>query len=348
MKKLIIPTRRTVKKYPIFIGHALIGKIAELIDVAGYSQILVVSDDNTGKLFDLKLRASHISLPSGENHKNFQSVELILNKLHEMKADRKTLVVNLGGGNICDISSFAASIYMRGLDVLQIPTTLLAQVDASIGGKTGINFAGVKNLVGTFQSPIGVIIDLDLLKTLPEREYLSGFAEIIKHGLIFDKKYFLSLRPSLKFSGSELEKIIETSCRIKARIVAADPNEKNVRKILNFGHTIGHAIEALSLENPKPLLHGEAIFLGMIVENRISYLSGLLKEKDFLLVDEFLKKIVKPVQLDTERILKKILFDKKNEFGHINFTLLKAVGRAVYNQQVDERIIIEALNYENN
>ncbi len=348
MKKLIIPTRRTVKEYPIFIGRALIGKIPKLIDLAGYSQILIVSDENTSKLFNLKLEASHISLPSGENHKNFQSVELILNKLHDMKADRKTLVVNLGGGNICDTSSFAASIYMRGLDVLQIPTTLLAQVDASIGGKTGINFAGVKNLVGTFKNPIGVIIDVDLLKTLPEREYLSGFAEIIKHGLIFDKKYFSTLRSTLKFSDSELEKIIERSCQIKAKIVAADPQEKNVRKILNFGHTIGHAIEALSLENPKPLLHGEAIFLGMIVENRISYISGLLNKKDFLIIDGFLRKIVKPVQLDTERILKKILFDKKNESGRINFTLLKALGRAIYNMEVDEKIIIEALNYENN
>lgn len=348
MKKLIIPTRRSVKKYPIFIGHALICKISELFDLAAYSQILIVSDENTGKLFNLNIRASHVSLHSGEINKSLQSVELILNKLHEMKADRKTLIVNVGGGNLCDTSSFAASIYMRGIDVLQIPTTLLAQVDASIGGKTGINFAGLKNLVGTFKNPIGVIIDLDFLKTLPEREYLSGFAEIIKHALIFDRKYFLTLRPTLKFSDSELEKIIEKSCKIKAKIVTADPEEKNVRKILNFGHTIGHALEALSLENPKPLLHGEAIFLGMIVENRISYLSGILNKKDFLLIDDFLKKIVKPIEFDSEKICKKILYDKKNEFGHINFTLLKSIGAAVYNHQVDEKIIIEDLNYENN
>ena len=347
MKKIIISTRHSEKKYPIFIGHALIGKISQLIDLKIYSQVLIVSDQNTGKLFDLGIEASHISLPSGENHKNFHSVEMILKKLYAIKADRKTLVINLGGGNICDTSSFAASIFMRGLDVLQIPTTLLAQVDASIGGKTGINFAGVKNLVGTFKNPISVIIDVNFLKTLPERELLSGFAEIIKHGLIFDKKYFEILKPSLKFTDTELESIIEKSCRIKASIIEKDPQEKNIRKILNFGHTIGHALEALSLENPKPLLHGEAIYLGMMVESRISYLSGLLKKKDFLIIDSFLRDIVKPIHFNIEKILEKIVFDKKNESGHINFTLLKSIGKAVYNQQVDKKIIIEALNYEN-
>lgn len=349
MKKLIIPTNKGLagKKYPIFIGRSLIGKISKLVDLNNYSQVLIVSDENVGKLYlnDFKLKASHIFLPSGEKYKNFTSVELILNKLIEMKADRKTLVINLGGGNICDTSSFAASIFMRGLDVLQIPTTLLAQVDASIGGKTGINFAGVKNLVGTFKNPVAVIIDVNFLKTLPERELLSGFAEIIKHGLIFDKKYFETLK--VKCIDAELESIIEKSCKIKAIIVEKDPQEKNIRKILNFGHTIGHALEALSLENPKPLLHGEAIYLGMIVEARISYLAGLLKKKDLEIIDDFLRKFVMPIEFNVEKIYQKMLYDKKNESGHINFTLLKSIGKAVYNQQVDKKIIIEALNYEN-
>lgn len=349
MKKIIISTNKgaSVKKYPIFIGRYLIGKISKLVDLNKYSQVLIVSDENVGKLYsgDFKFKASHIFLPSGEKYKNFESVELILNKLIEIKADRKTLVINLGGGNICDISSFAASIFMRGLDVLQIPTTLLAQVDASIGGKTGVNFAGVKNLVGTFKSPIAVIIDVNFLKTLPEREFLSGFAEIIKHGLIFDKKYFETLK--FECTDAELESIIEKSCKIKATIVEKDPQEKNIRKILNFGHTIGHALEALCLENPKPLLHGEAIYLGMIVETRISYLSDLLKKEDFEVVDEFLRKFVKPIKFNAEKIYEKMLYDKKNESGQINFTLLKSIGKAVFNKQVDKKIIIEALNYEN-
>lgn len=350
MKKLIISTNTgaSVKKYPIFIGRSLIGKISKLVDLNNYSQILIVSDENVGKLYlnDFKFKASHIFLPSGEKYKNFESVELILNKLIEIKADRNTLVINLGGGNICDTSSFAASIFMRGIDILQIPTTLLAQVDASIGGKNGINFVGVKNLVGTFKAPIAVIIDVNFLKTLPEREFLSGFAEIIKHGLIFDKKYFETLK--LKCTDSELESIIEKSCKIKATIVEKDPKEKNLRKILNFGHTVGHALEALSLENPKPLLHGEAIYLGMIVETRISYLAGLLTEKNFKIIDEFLREFVKPIEFNAEKIYKKMLYDKKNESGRINFTLLKSIGKAVFNQQVDKKIIMEALNYENN
>jgi 3-dehydroquinate synthase len=244
---------------------------------------------------------------------------------------------------------------MRGMDCLHIPTTLLAQIDSSIGGKTAIDFDGVKNLVGVFSQPTTVIIDIATLGTLPKREFLSGFGEIVKHGLISDRGYLqrVTSKHPEEFSNAELEKIVSDSCQIKARVVENDETESGPRKALNFGHTIGHAIESLSLDTDSPLLHGEAISIGMAVESDISAHAGLLPSKDAKTIKELLRKSGLPTTCprhNTNAIISKLRSDKKNEFGSICFTLLVGIGNAVWNQTVDGAIVVGALedNMEEN
>jgi 3-dehydroquinate synthase len=237
---------------------------------------------------------------------------------------------------------------MRGIDFINIPTTLDAQIDASIGGKTGINFAEIKNLIGTFNQPKAVIIDIQTLNTLPKRVFISSFAEIIKHGLIADKNYFeivTSKHPN-DFSKQEIMEIIIRSCEIKKEIVQNDETEQGQRKLVNFGHTIGHAVEAVSLETAQPLLHGEAISIGMVAEATLSKFLGYLTEKEIHVIKEALQKIGLPVKikdLDKKAIFEKMRSDKKNEKGKIAFTLLEKFGKGIFNQYVEEELIEKAL-----
>lgn len=332
--------------YPIFIGVNLLEKINSLLDVRKYSKAVVVTDGNiTSSLVQnlqsaLPIANSVVVLDSGEQNKDLDSVKKILKTLKDFGCDRNSLVINLGGGVIGDIGGFAASIFMRGIDFLQIPTTLLAQVDASVGGKVGINFLGIKNLIGTFQQPVAVIIDVDILSSLPQREFISGFAEIIKHGLIADEKYFqiVTAKNPQDFSKQELIDIIERSCQIKIDIVASDEKENDLRKLLNFGHTIGHAVEAVSQESSKPLLHGEAISIGMVVEGRISKLLGLLTEEEYKTLEQALIRAGLPIIMEAsvDKVLEKIKSDKKNIKGETKFTLLDGIGKAVINKTIDE------------
>lgn len=343
----------TVKGSNIFTGSGLIKNISSLVDFTKYTKVVIVADGNVPKSLVDKLKGvlpienKVISLDSGERHKDLTSVQKIWESLANFECDRKSLVINVGGGVIGDIGGFAAATFMRGIDFLQIPTTLLAQVDASIGGKVGINFQGVKNLVGTFQQPIAVIIDVDTLKSLPKREFISGFAEIIKHGLIADEKYFqlVTSKKPQEFSQTELIVIIEKSCRIKAGIVAKDEKEGGSRKLLNFGHTIGHAAESLSQETNKPLLHGEAISIGMAVEGKLSRLLGLLSDEEYNILEQSLIKTGLPVSLGLpiDEVLKKIKSDKKNIKGETKFTLLEGIGKGVINQTIEESAIRKVL-----
>ena len=263
MKKIQVYFSSKKRTYPIFIGKGILRDINRLFSLGKYSKIVVVTDENVKKILSktilnyLPNDTSVITIPSGERAKTIKCVGEIWRKLLQIGTDRKSFIVNIGGGVVLDVSAFAASTYMRGVDYLNIPTTVLSQVDASIGGKTGIDFSGIKNLIGTFNQPIGVIIDVQTLSSLPKREFLSGFAEIIKHGLIKDRKYFekVTSKHPLEFNQDTLIDIIERSCKIKAEIVEADEIENGPRKLLNFGHTIGHAIESLSLESSTPLLH---------------------------------------------------------------------------------------------
>ncbi len=343
----------TVKGSSIFIGSGLIKNICSLIDLIEYTKIVIVADRNVPKSLVDKLKGALptenlvVSLDSGEQNKDLITVQKIWEALANFECDRKSLVINVGGGVIGDIGGFAASTFMRGIDFLQIPTTLLAQVDASIGGKVGINSRGVKNLVGTFQQPVAVIIDIDALASLPKREFISGFAEIIKHGLIADDKYFqlVTSKKPQEFPQKELIEIIEKSCQIKADIVTRDEKENGCRKLLNFGHTIGHAAESLSQETNKPLLHGEAISIGMAVEGKLSRLLGLLSDEDYKILEQSLITAGLPTSLGlpVDEVLKKIKSDKKNIKGETKFTLLEGIGKGVINQTVDESVIRKVL-----
>lgn len=333
------------------IGHHVIETIGSIFNLGMYTQIFVVTDENVAKLYLPSLRSSipkHSTvfvLRAGEKEKNLNSVEKIVTAMHNAHCDRHSLVINLGGGVVSDIGGFSASIFMRGVDLLNIPTTLLSMIDAAIGGKNGVNFSGVKNLIGTIRQPVGVLIDTACLATLPKREFFSGFAEIIKHGLIQDRIFFdkvTSKSPS-EFTQQEMISIIARSCEIKTDIVTRDEMESGDRKLLNFGHTVGHAIEALSLETKKSMLHGQAVAMGMIVESKISQLLGLLSENDY----EIIKKKIFPFigdmkNFDIELLTGKIQSDKKKYGDMVQWTLLDRIGHAVINQKVDEDSIKKA------
>lgn len=354
MKKLKVNIRGITHKYPIIIGENLIETIDSLFDFARYSQIAIITGSNIPGLWLKKLREALpsetrvIIVPAGEKEKNINSVIAIWNELQKFRMDRKSLVINLGGGVICDMGGFAASTFLRGIDFLHIPTTVLAQVDASVGGKVGINLNNIKNYIGVFQQPVGVIIDVNTLSTLPKRFFDQGFAELIKHGLIADKAFFelaTSKKPQ-EFNTSELTQMMAKSCEIKARIVEEDQKEHGIRRIVNFGHTIGHAIESLSLETKNPLLHGEAVNIGMISETKISELAGLLSSEESAIIYKSLSRTGLPVSvsgISARDILKDLKLDKKTIRGQINWTLLESIGHAVINRKVDEKIVKLAL-----
>lgn len=357
MKKLTVHIHeKPACYYDILIGTGLLSKISELVDITAYTKAAIITDKNIASHYLQPLQQA-ISIPNitivlepGETHKTIESVQEIWKQLQEAKFDRKSLVINLGGGVIGDMGGFAASTYMRGIDFINIPTTILAQVDESVGGKTGIDFAGVKNLIGTFEQPKSVLIDLDTVATLPEREFVSGFAEIIKHGVILDKEYFekVTAKPPLAFSPEELIDIIAGSCEIKKKVVEEDTTEKGSRKLVNFGHTIGHAIEALMLETEKPLLHGEAISIGMVAEAKLSELKLYISSEDVTVVLSTLEKAGLPVnikEIPAEKILEKIANDKKTVGGTVKWTLLKQIGEASYDEEVDDDVVKKAIEF---
>jgi 3-dehydroquinate synthase len=358
MKQLQLTINNQPKHYSIVIGQNIFGNINEIINLQKYSKHLVITDENIAPHFLNKLLeklpegTAHIILSPGEKAKTIETVQKIWTAMKDFGLDRKSLVINLGGGVIGDMGGFAAATYMRGIDFLQIPTTLLSQIDSSVGGKTGIDFAGIKNLVGTFNQPVGVLIDVQVLQTLPKRELISGFGEMIKHGLIADKTYFekVTSKQPADFSQEELIDLIARSCEIKKEIVENDETEKGNRKLLNFGHTIGHAVESLSLETEASLLHGEAVSIGMIAEAKISALQNLISEEDVQKIEEALNKTGLPTStsnLQTNTVLEKMQTDKKNERGQINFTLLSSIGSAVINQHVSDETTVQAIEFIN-
>lgn len=333
-------------EYKVYIGSGILNSLEEIIDLKKFSKVIVITDDKIPPHF-LK-DFEKIAVSSGEENKTIETVKETWEQLLKLGADRKTLVINLGGGVIGDMGGFAASTYMRGIKFLQVPTTLLSAVDASVGGKVGIDFAGVKNLVGSFNQPVGVVIDVDTFETLPDREFISGFGEIIKHGIIADSQYFnevISKKPR-QYPKEELIEIVKRSCEIKAEIISTDEKESGDRKKLNFGHTIGHAIESFSLTTENPLLHGEAVSIGMVAEANISNQLGLITDDVVLQIKQVLEQASLPVSFkisDTNTLLNLISKDKKAEAGKVNWTLIKGIGEAVINQTVDAEIVKTAL-----
>lgn len=287
-----------------------------------------------------------IQLPPGEENKNIEICTSVWEALSEYEISRNDVIINLGGGVITDMGGFIASTFKRGLRFINIPTTLLAQVDASLGGKTGIDLGAYKNQVGVFSEAEFVFIDSGFLSTLPKEQLYSGFAEMLKHGLISDKEYWKKLLTISPEKIDELIPLIKTSVEIKKKIVEQDYHEKNIRKTLNFGHTIGHAIEGYFLSKNQPLLHGYAVAYGMIAESYFSHKLNLISENDFHEIKVSLQQRYGNLELAKEsfgEILVLLKNDKKNSNGEINFTLLSGIGSAVFNQKISEELTVEAL-----
>jgi 3-dehydroquinate synthase len=296
-------------------------------------------------LFDIKI----LKINSGENHKNLNTLQYIWDTLIAHQADKKSVIVNLGGGVIGDIGGFAAATYKRGIDFINVPTTLLAMVDSSVGGKTGIDYQNLKNAIGTIQAPAAVFINPIFLESLPQAELLNGFAEIIKHGLIADDSYWEKVFNTSTLTPENLATLINGSVKIKSSIVKKDPFERDLRKALNFGHTIGHAIESYSLmHDKKPLKHGEAVAIGMVCEAFLSKEIIGLSGRDLRVITEFI--LLHFPKYSLRNIFSKELIafmrqDKKNTNDSINFTLLKRIGKASINHTCTDAQIALALNY---
>ncbi|MBC7391147.1 MAG: 3-dehydroquinate synthase [Opitutaceae bacterium] len=321
-----------------------------------YSNVLVIADEHTNNLCYSRLELKK-SLPphevfeikSGETEKNLATCTLIWQKMTDMELDRKALVINIGGGVIGDMGGFCASTYKRGIDFVQVPTTLLSMVDASVGGKLGIDFNGYKNHIGVFQVPASVIVSNRFLETLPHAELKSGYAEVIKHCLIADKAKWDDLT-SHDWQKIDFQEIVQHSITIKDQITTEDPTEKGRRKILNFGHTLGHAVETFFLETPNRLLHGEAIAVGMVCESYLSFLKKLISLEDLDQIMNYLIKVYGKVYLPIEKfeeIIKITRQDKKNEFDNVQFALLGPVGHCSYGINISEGEMKEALDYYN-
>ena len=318
-------------------------KIAILVDENTAQHCLPVFLEKTG-LEDFQL----IRIAAGEQHKNFETCQLIWRQMMECGLDRRSLLLNLGGGVIGDMGGFCAATFKRGMDFVQAPTTLLSQVDASVGGKLGIDFMQVKNSIGVFQDPAAVFVDADFLKTLPYRELRSGFAEMIKHALIADAEQWQNLSKLENLTESDWLPYILHSLRIKQGIVEADPFERGIRKALNFGHTIGHAIEGHALESEHPLLHGEAIAAGMIAESYLSHQKLGLPMHDVEAITAYLTRIYGTFQIEKSNYPDYFALmqqDKKNENGQILFSLIHPIGNAVVNVACDGLEIEAALEY---
>lgn len=346
-------------KYIIHIGTDCLGELDKFLSRGKYSSVIVLVDENTKKKclpavkrsFSSPRSLTVIQTRSGEKNKDLRGCEKIWKELSRMNADRNALLINLGGGVISDIGGFAASTFKRGIDFVNIPTTLLAQVDASIGGKTGIDFSEYKNQIGTFTFPKAIFIDPGFLQTLSKRELLSGFAEMIKHGLIADKEYWQTLSTITKdqMLSPRTTELILASLQIKNNIVTHDPYEKGLRKALNFGHTIGHAIESASLRSKQKMLHGEAIALGMICEAYLSRKCCGLTSEELKAITRFILSVFdpKPVKVPVARLITLMKQDKKNKDSEINFTLLREIGKTEINNTCSEDLIEEAIQFLN-
>lgn len=327
--------------------------LAEVLRTRHFSKLVVLTDANTQQ-FCLPLVQEvvpadtvFLTVPAGEKHKTLETCSIIWTQMTEAVLDRQALVINLGGGVIGDMGGFCASIYKRGIPFITIPTTLLSQVDASVGGKLGIDFMGYKNHLGVFQLPEAVLIAPEFLATLPQRELRSGYAEVIKHGLIRDATYFRAL-PSTNWQKQDWARIIRHSVEIKKAVVVVDPRESGLRKILNFGHTIGHAIESFYLTRSQPLLHGEAIAIGMIAEGFLSFEKIGFSFEELNEMSTMLLTIFGKVELDPndcDRLVELCAQDKKNEGSTQLFTLLPKIGDCNYNIAVTREEIKHAILY---
>ncbi len=338
-----------VGKYNIIIEKNSLENINNFINFSEFSNIIILTDENIVNnnwleklLYVLPKEVYNLIIKSGEKYKNLDTVANIWETMNNYKLDRKSLLINLGGGIVSDLGGFCASTYMRGIKFLNIPTTLLSQVDASVGGKTGFDYNSCKNLIGSFAEPYKVVIDSSTLSTLPEREFNSGMAEVIKYGIIYDKDFF----DYLESENIDIDYVIKKCCEIKADVVNKDFKEGGLRKILNFGHTIGHAIETLSLETKSPLLHGEAVALGIVAICYIASKIGKINDNNFERIKNILKKYNLQTSyngLDIDEVYNFLFKDKKVVAGKVKFVLPNEIGNCSYDVELEENIIKDGI-----
>jgi 3-dehydroquinate synthase len=357
------------RAYDIAIGPGLVDRVGELsAKLLPARRVIVVTDETVAPLYGARVTASFkkagidsatIAVPAGESSKEFGAFGRLMNELLDRRPDRKTTLVALGGGVVGDLTGFAAAVLLRGVDFIQVPTTLLAQVDSSVGGKTGINTRHGKNLVGAFYQPRLVVADTDVLDTLPKRELLAGYAEVAKYGLVDDPAFWewCERNGAALLAGDAARRTyaIEQSCRAKARIVAADECETtDLRALLNLGHTFGHALEAETGFGPD-LLHGEAVGAGMAMAFDLSAQLGLCPAADAERVRRHLAAVGLPVRLraiggdnrrswSAAKLIEHMRGDKKAEAGRLTFVLARGIGQAFVTREVDERALVALLD----
>lgn len=344
----------------ITFGTEALLRFSKELQAKDYSSLFLLVDTHTQEfclpgfvsqtgLTDLEV----LVMEAGEEHKTLQTCENLWNQLSERGADRNSALINLGGGVVTDLGGFVACTFKRGIDFYNLPTTLLAMVDASVGGKTGIDLGALKNQIGIIEEPKQVLIDAQWLQTLPQEELRSGFAEMLKHGLISNKDYWEQLKSLPKLEADTLAEFIKPSVAIKKQVVLEDPREKHLRKILNFGHTLGHAIESYYLTHPEKnrLLHGEAIAIGMVMEAYLGVsccsFSNVAAEEIKKTFAQFYPSVEIDAQ-DREGILELLRHDKKNKAGRVNFVLLKSIGVPEIDVEVPQELFTQAFEFYGN
>ena len=352
MKKITVDLKS--RSYPIYIEPGLVKKIPSYLSRYNKGQKwVIISQQNIMEIIGYDIEKNlieegfdciHLTLPIGEAAKSMNEFNRTISQMIENECDRKSFIISLGGGAVGDLAGFISSTYMRGIDYIQIPTTLLSMVDSSIGGKTGVNTSAGKNLIGSVYQPKAVFIDQKILKTLPNQEIISGLGEIIKYGAIADEIFFDKV--SVWFDDIKnfpLNKSIEICCKIKANIVSQDEHDSGTRRILNFGHTIGHALE--SFYGFKNIRHGEAVALGMICSGYISHKLNKLDKHQYLRLRDTINKLPLPAlkKVNHSQIFDYIKKDKKYENGKLNFVILNQIGDATITNQVDEKLLLKSL-----
>ena len=347
-----------MEKQKIIISQNLCQSLTQAIDEVKHDHLFVLCDETTERLclpvvsdFECMKNAQRIVIPATDTHKTLESLSHVWSELQRMGATRHSLMVNLGGGMVTDLGGFAASTFKRGIPYINIPTTLLSMVDASVGGKTGINFGGLKNEIGVFNNARSVILDTTFLRTMDHENICSGYAEMLKHGLINNEEMWAELMNfSLELSDESLEKLgrmVAESVAVKERIVTEDPTEHGIRKALNLGHTAGHAFESLALER-KAVLHGYAVAWGMIVELYLCCVKTGFPQEKMRQTVAFIKENYGRMAItcdDYPHLIELMHHDKKNEGNSINFTLLGGIGDIRINQTATEEEIMEALDF---
>lgn len=346
-----------MNKQNVILSEKLDLCLEEAMDKCPHDKLFVVTDENTSHLCMPRLReipeVSHcieIKIGAGDVHKTLETLAFVWQQLSEKGATRHSLLVNLGGGMVTDLGGFAAATFKRGIPYINIPTTLLAMVDAAVGGKTGINFNGLKNEIGAFCPAGTVILDAEFLRTLDASNFFSGYGEMLKHGLISSEEHWKEL---LAFDTDNIEydrlkNLIGKSVAIKERIVAEDPYEKGIRKALNLGHTVGHAFESLALAQKRPVLHGYAVAWGIVCELYLSFLKTGFPKDRMRQTIQFIKEHYGVFHIDCKQydsLFEYMLHDKKNVLGIINFTLLEEIGKIRINQTTNKEQIFEMFDF---